>query len=277
MRARVLERLLRRGPATLSRIAADLDASRQNVSRAVDELAILQILKEAAGADRRATLVSVNEEHPFIEPLRVLAVDAATWFETPETWQSLLARRYGRDWYIGGYAAIRRVMQPTDFEAPNVLVNLLEREEKKPLASARRGRSSAPSPLGAIERAAGIELRFRRVDRIPPDVLPVRRDGIDVWFATPERGFLEAWKLKEIPLYGIFLCLVQGLHDGVLDPNRILAIAPAEDVESDARALLAAARERLPLRELKFPLRATRPLKPAEKEAFEQALNTVVG
>lgn len=264
LRARVLERLLRRGPAAISQLATDLDASRQNVSRAVDELALLQILREAPGKDKRATIVSVNEEHPFIEPLRVLAVDGATWFETPEAWQRLIARRHGRDWYIGGYAAIRRVMQPTDLEAPNVLVNILGKEEKPQLAS-------------VLERAAGIELRFRHVERIPPEVLPIRRDDIDVWFATPERGFIEAWKTKEIPLYGLFLCLVQGLHDAALDPKKLLAIAPSENAERDARTLLAAARERLHLRELKEPIRATRPLKPAEKEALEQALNTVVG
>lgn len=260
----MLERLLRRGPATISQLATDLDASRQNVSRAVDELVLLQLLGEAPGTDRRATIVSVNEKHPFLEPLRVLAVDGATWFETPETWQALLARRYGRDWYVGGYAAIRRVMQPIDFEAPNVLVNLREKEAKPQLAS-------------VLERAAGVEFRFRHVDRIPPEVLPVKRDDVEVWFATPERGFIEAWKTKEIPLYGLLLCLVQGLHDAILDPKKLLAVAASENTESDARALLVAARERLPLRELKEPIRAARPLKAAEKDALEQALNTVVG
>ena len=264
LKGRVVERLLRRGPATLTQLAADLDASRQQVGTVVNELALLEVLKEEPGKDRRTVLVSLNEEHPFIEPLRVLAVDGGTWYETPEAWQGLLARRYGQDWYVGGYAAIRRVMQPTDFEAPNVLANLTRDEETLDITS-------------VLERACGIQLQFRRIGSIPPEVVPIQVQDVEVWFATPERGFVEAWKIKEIPLYGLMLCLVQGLHDAVLDPGALLAVAPSERMENEIRALLAAVRARLPARKPAAPIPPARPLKAKEKEALELALNTVAG
>jgi len=264
LKGRVLERLLRRGPGTVTELAADLDATRQQITKVVAELALLGVVREKPGEDRRTTVVSIDEEHPFVEPLRVLAMDGGTWYETPEAWQVLLARRYGQDWYIGGYAAIRRVMQPIDFEAPNVLANVRAAEGKLDVAS-------------ALQRASGIQLQVRRIEHIPPEVVAARARGVEVWFATPERGFVEAWKLKEIPLYGLMLCLVQGLHEAVLDPTKLMNVAPAEGMQSEVPTLLAAARERLPLRELARPLKATRALKPSEKQALEQAINTVVG
>lgn len=264
LKGRVLERLLRRGAGTVTELAADLDATRQQITKVVAELAFLGVVREQPGEDRRTTVVSIDEEHPFVEPLRVLAMDGGTWYETPEAWQVLLARRYGRDWYVGGYAAVRRVMQPIDFEAPNVLANVRVEDGKLDIAS-------------ALQRASQIQLQVRRIDHIPPEVVPTRARGVDVWFATPERGFVEAWKLKEVPLYGLMLCFVQGLHDAVLDPVKLLKVAPAERMEGEVRTLLATARERLPLRELVRPVKAVRALKANEKEAFEQALNTVVG
>ena len=264
LKGRVLERLLRRGPGTMTDLAADLEATRQQITKVVGELALLGVVREAVGKDRRTTVVSIDEEHPFIEPLRVLAMDGGTWYETPEAWQLLLARRYGQDWYVGGYAAIRRVMQPIDFEAPNVLANVRAEKGKLDVAS-------------ALQRASGIHLQVRGVEHIPPEVVPVQARGVNVWFATPERGFVEAWKLKEIPLYGLMLCLVQGLHEAVLDPAELLDVAPAERMEGEVRTLLAAARERLPLRELARAVKPARILKANEKKAFEQALNTVVG
>lgn len=264
LKGRLLERLLRRGPGTLSELAVDLDASRQQLAKVVAELALLGVVREEPGKDRRVTVVSIDEEHPFIEPLRVLAMDGGAWFETPEAWQVLLARHYGRDWYVGGYAAIRRVMQPVDFEAPNVLANVRAEERRIHIAA-------------ALRRASNVTLQVRRVETIPPEVVPVSTRGVEVWFATPERGFVEAWKLKEIPLYGLMLCLVQGLHDGVLDPQKLLKVAPAEKMDGEIRALLAAARERLPLREPAKPAKAARALAPAEREALVLAVNTVVG
>lgn len=263
LRAKVLEHVLRRGPATITDVARDLDASRQQVATVVDELALLGVLRVELGDDKRARVVRPDETFPFLEALRILAVDAAAWYETPHAWQRLLARHYGRDWYIGGYAAVRRVLQPIDFEAPNVLVNVVAPE---------RG-----DVRGALERAAGIQLQVREVKAIPPEVVKEARDGFDVWFATPERGFVEAWRLKEIPLYGLFLCLVQGLHDAALRPDELVKAAAGEKMEPEIRALLNAAREHLPIRELKKPFEKTRALKPNEQEALEAALNTVIG
>ncbi len=155
-------------------------------------------------------------------------------------------------------------MQPIDFEAQNVLANVHADEGKLDVAS-------------ALQRASGIDLPVRRIEHIPPEVAPARARGVEVWFATPERGFVEAWKLKEIPVYGRMLCLVQGLHETVLDPTKLMNVAPAERMEGEIRTLLAEARERLPLRELARPEKATRALKANEKQAFEQAIHTVVG
>lgn len=266
LKGRVLERLLRRGPATLTGLSRDLEASRQQVAAVVAELRLLGVVDEAPGeTDRRTRLVRVNEGHPFVEPLRVLAVDGAAFFEAPETWQRLLSRRFGEAWYVGGYAAMRRVMQPIDFEDDHVLVNLVGPDEV-----------DVPAVL---ERAAGIRLRTRRVDHVPPQVVPVERDGAVVWFATPERGFVEAWRLKEVPLYGLFLCLVQGLHEGALDARKLLDVAPGERMGPEVRTLLAAVRERVPLRGLEGDdvVQAARALTREEREALDHAFNTVVG
>lgn len=264
LRARVLERLLRGGPANLGQLAKDLEASRQNVSRVVDELAALQLVREEAGSDRRATFVRANEAHPFIEPLRILAQDGSEWYEDPTTWQTLLARRHERDCYIGGYAAIRRVLQPIDFDAPNVLVNTLHKAAK-------------PHATAAIERATGTRIRLRTVARIPPEVIPLQRGDVEVWFATADRGFVEAWTLKELQLYGLFLCLVQGLRDGVLDADGLLEVGRHDGAEGEIRTLLAAVRKHLPLGETRASVRGTRPLTAKERLALGQALNTVVG
>lgn len=262
LKGRVLERLLRRGPATLGELSKDVDASRQQVTVVVDELHLLGVVREEPGTDRRTRVVSVDETHPFLEPLRVLAVDAASYFERPEAWQALLARHYGEDWYVGGYAAVRRVMQPTDFEDPHVLVNLAREDD------------ALDVPM-ILERAAGVKLQVRKVKSIPPEVVPVDASGRTVWFATPERGFVESWRLKEIPLYGLFLILVQGLHDGVLDTRKLLAAAPSERAEAEIQTLLHHVGERLARANLP-PARAARALKPAEREALDHALNTVV-
>ncbi len=265
LKGRLLERLLRRGPATHKELAEDLGASRQQVATVVAELHLLGVLVEAPlETDRRARLVSVNEQHPFIEPLRVLAIDAANHFARPETWQDLLARHYGDNWYIGGYAAIRRVMQPIDFESGNVLANLTE----KP------GNLDVPANMN---RAAGIHLRTRSIPHVPPEVIPVDRDGGRVWFATPERGFVEAWKLQEIPLYGLFLCVAQDIHDGALDAGEILAVAPSEDMADEMQVILTAVHGRLGRDDSPAVDRAPRPLTPAEQEALDHAINTVVG
>lgn len=264
LKGRVLERLLRRGPASIGQLALDVDATRQRVAAVVDELALLGVVRDEPGEDRRERVVHANHEHPFVEPLRVLAVDGAAWYETPETWERLLAERLGHDWYVGGYAAVRRVMQPIDFESPSVLLNVAEEEPKADLVQ-------------ALERAAGIRLRTRRIPHVPPEVVPLDRGGRDVWYAAPDRGFVEAWALQEIPLYGLLLCLVQGLHDRVLHVERLLAIAPAERVEGDVRALLAAVQERVPVPGPRRRARTARALRPEERAALDLAINTVVG
>lgn len=264
LKARVVERLLRGGPAPLTDLAKDVEASRQQIRPVVAELVMLGILREVPTSDRRVRLLAIDEGHPFVEPLRVLAIDASAWYEAPETWQTLLAQRFGEDWYVGGYQALRRVMQPIDFEAPDALANVL------------KARADDKGTTG-LERAANIRLRIRPVDHIPPEVVPVERAGATVWFATPERGLVEAWQLHEIPLYGLFLCLVQGIHDGVLDPDVILRVADSDQV-ADARAALTAVRARIPMREPQTPIaRPARKLNREEQSALEQALNTVVG
>ena len=259
----MLERLLRGGAATLGELAKDLDASRQQVARTVNELALLDVLKEEQGSDKRAVLVAVNEGHPFIQPLRILAIDGGAWYETPEAWQTLLAKRFKGDWYVGGYAAIRRVMQPTDFEAPSVLVNIRETGEERLDVAA------------ALERACRIQLKVRRVDAIPPEVVPVDVAQRPIWYATPARGFVEAWRTKEIPLYGLMLCFVQGLHDGVFVPIELLSVGRGERMEAEMRTLLAATPKTLLPEGL--IVRPGRALKPNERKVLDQALNTTVG
>lgn len=263
VKVRVVERLLRRGPATIGEISRDIQASRQQVGVVVDELRFLGVLIEQPGEDRRMRVVGANEEHPFIEPLRILAVDAAGYYERPEAWQQLLSRQYGEDWYVGGYAAIRRVMQPIDFEDPHVLVNLAQEADTLDVPA-------------ILERAAGVKVQVRKVNHVPPEVLPVAVGDRTIWFATPERGFVESWRLKEVPLYGLLLVLVQGLHDRVLDPGKLLAVAAAERAQADIETLLAHVHERHPLRDM-TPPPARRALKAPEREALEHALNTVVG
>ncbi|MHB8584881.1 MAG: hypothetical protein ACYDDF_03475 [Thermoplasmatota archaeon] len=264
IKARVVDRLLRRGPASIGELAADVGASRQHIAAVVSELALLGIVCDIPGGDRRERRVGADPQHPFLEPLRILASDGGAWYEEPATWQLLLAKHFGRDWYIGGYAAIRRVMQPVDFESPSVLANVLKGRERKGDVRA------------VLRRASGVELTLREIPRIPPDVVPIDRSGTDVWFASPNRGFVEALGAGEIDLYGLMLCFVQGLREEVLDPARLLAVAAEEGVQGDIAALMKVARRIAPAKGPALP-RHARPLTPAEKKAFDHAVNTVVG
>ena len=195
-------RLLASEPQGLTQrtIAARLGRSPSHVNKVVQALAALGVVTSAA-----AHRICLDRTSPLYQPL----VETLQRFAELESYGRHLRTviraantRFGPRYFVGGYLAVTRILQPIDFHSDRCdlyVKGLAPRDSQwvRPL----RGLCPYDVRLHATKRIKGLVEEGATID------------DESCLVATPEAGLFQCLDDPSFPRYGAFLLLVQALQE----------------------------------------------------------------